>query len=390
MSVALICGSLEPGHDGVGDYSRELAAELIRQGHDARLISLADRAVDGIAETMQEAGGVSVKALRIPDSVPWPQRVAVAREYLERGKVSGISFQFVPYSYSPKGVIRTALPFLVRLAEGRKVHMMFHELWIGNSMNSPFKHRLVGALQKHYVIRLIRKLAPMAVHTTNPAYAGFLARDRISAGVLPLFGNVAIQADAGTEQALDIFRKQGVDLSSPDRMEYWVGGIFGSIHPEWTPEPFFSELATMAAAKNRKVVIAGIGRFGAKGDRLWSEMVRTYGDRIQFALLGPLPVETISRVFRHLDFGISTTPWRVFGKSSTGASMTDHGLPVIVTRDDWRPRPALDIEFNDSPLVRRLDAGIMAGFSDFMAAKREPASARSEVARRFIEVISGL
>ena len=389
MSVVLICGSLEPGCDGVGDYSRELAAELIRQGHDACLISLGDRSVEGIAEMQQDAGGVPVTALRISDSVPWPRRVAAAREFLERRKVSGISFQFVPYSYSPKGVIRTAVPHLVRLAEGRRVHMMFHELWIGNSVNSSFKHRLVGALQKHYVIRLSRKLAPMAVHTTNPAYAGFLALDGISAKVLPLFGNVAIQADARTEQALDFFREHGVNLAASDRAACWVGGIFGSIHPEWTPEPFFGELATVAAANRKKIVIVGIGRFGANGDRAWSEMVEKYGGRFQFALLGPLPVETISRVFRHLDFGISTTPWRAFGKSSTGASMTDHGLPVIVTRDDWQPRPELKIELGSSPLVRRLDPGIIANFPEFLAAKREPASARPEVARQMMEAMSG-
>ena len=389
MSVALICGSLEPGCDGVGDYSRELAAELIGQGRSACVISLADRHVKLIAEERQDAGGIPVLALRIPDSMPWPQRIAAAREFMERMGVSRISFQFVPYTYSPKGVVRTAVPYLVRLAEGRTVHMMFHELWIGNSMNSPFKHRLVGAIQRHYVISLVRKLAPAAVHTSNPVYAAFLARYGIRAGVLPLFGNVPVHPHAGTERALDIFRKAGVDLCVPERAAYWVGGIFGSIHPEWTPEPFFTELAKVAAREDRMIVIAGIGRFGLKGDLIWAGMVRRYADRFRFALLGPLPAESISQVFRVLDFGISTTPWRVLGKSSTGASMSDHGLPIIVTRDDWRPRPALDVEFNYSPLIRRSEPGQLDDFAHFLASKCEPASTRPAVARRFIEAFPG-
>lgn len=32
MRLAFICVSLEPGRDGVGDYTRSLAAECIRQG----------------------------------------------------------------------------------------------------------------------------------------------------------------------------------------------------------------------------------------------------------------------------------------------------------------------------------------------------------------------
>ena len=66
-----------------------------------------------------------------------------------------------------------------------------------------------------------------------------------------------------------------------------------------------------------------------------------------------------------------------------------HGLPVIVTRDDWQPRPELKIELGSSPLVRRLDPGIIANFPEFLAAKREPASARPEVARQMMEAMSG-
>lgn len=385
MRIAFICSSSEPGRDGVGDYSRELAAELIVQGHEACLISLADRNVTGIVEELQDAGGISVAALRVPVSVPWPQRVAVARQFMERMGVSWISFHFVPYSYSPKGVIRTALPYLVQLAEGRKVHMMFHELWIGISMNSPFKDRLVGALQRHYVLRLTRKLAPAAVHTSNPVYAAFLAREGISAGILPLFGNIPVHADAGAGEALRLFREQGVDLSLPERGVHWVGGIFGSIVREWTPEPFFGELEAAAIREKKTVVIVGMGRFGEAGDRIWADVVHAYARRFRFVLLGLLHAEILSHVFRILDFGVSMTPWRAFGKSSTGASMTDHGLPMIVTRDDWRPRPPIEVEFTYSPLVWRFDSGLMKDFASFLATKREPRSTRPDVARCFVQ-----
>ena len=52
---------------------------------------------------------------------------------------------------------------------------------------------------------------------------------------------------------------------------------------------------------------------------------------------------TISQVLRVLDFGISTTPWRAFGKSGAGAAMTDHGLPVVVTMAGGYAREIEDV-----------------------------------------------
>ena len=43
MKIVFLCGSLEPGRDGVGDYTRMLAAEIIRKGHNAAIVALADK-----------------------------------------------------------------------------------------------------------------------------------------------------------------------------------------------------------------------------------------------------------------------------------------------------------------------------------------------------------
>ena len=286
-------------------------------------------------------------------------------------------------------MIRTAVPFLLRVAEGRTTHVMFHELWIGNHIGASRKDRLVGTLQRHYLLRFLRRLAPAVVHTSNPAYAAFLSIKGIKAGILPLFGNIPVAADSGTVEALGIFRNAEADLSTLGRRAHWIGGIFGSIHPEWTPEPFFRELADIASREKKSVVIAGMGRFGAKGDQIWSEMVRTWGDRFRFALLGPIEVEQLSHVFRVLDFGISTAPWRNFGKSSVGASMTDHGLPVIATRDDWRPRLSIEVDYGERALLRRYEAGTLDNFPSFLARRCEPASTRPTVSKRFADALLG-
>lgn len=43
MKFLFICGSLEPGKNGVGDYTRRLAGECIRMGHDAMILALDER-----------------------------------------------------------------------------------------------------------------------------------------------------------------------------------------------------------------------------------------------------------------------------------------------------------------------------------------------------------
>ena len=42
MKIAFLCGSLEPGFDGVGDYVRMLASEVIVQGHQAVIVAIND------------------------------------------------------------------------------------------------------------------------------------------------------------------------------------------------------------------------------------------------------------------------------------------------------------------------------------------------------------
>ena len=66
MKICFICGSLEPGKDGVGDYSRRLAGELIRLGHQASIISINDSFVASIDEVFQMDEDTCISCLRIP------------------------------------------------------------------------------------------------------------------------------------------------------------------------------------------------------------------------------------------------------------------------------------------------------------------------------------
>jgi len=57
-----------------------------------------------------------------------------------------------------------------------------------------------------------------------------LASHGIRAEMLPLFGNIPVNADKSTDRVMELFRQQGVDVATPARDAWWVGGIFGAIH----------------------------------------------------------------------------------------------------------------------------------------------------------------
>jgi len=84
MRIAFLCGGLEPGRDGAGDYTSGLAEELRQQGHEPMVISLRDKFVsEAIADGRQIAGG-SIQTLRLLWKLPWPGYIRRAKEQLER------------------------------------------------------------------------------------------------------------------------------------------------------------------------------------------------------------------------------------------------------------------------------------------------------------------
>lgn len=65
MDILFICGSVEPGKDGVGDYTRRLSGELIRIGHEVKILSLCDHQGTSFLTEFQEIEGTKVAVNRI-------------------------------------------------------------------------------------------------------------------------------------------------------------------------------------------------------------------------------------------------------------------------------------------------------------------------------------
>ncbi len=328
MKIAFLNSSLEPGRDGVGDYTRLLAQECSRQGHECCTIALNDRYVS-------EAQSDGLLHLRLPAVLPWLERVKIAQQKLTEFAPDWVSLQFVPYAFHPKGLVHGLRRHLLPLVEGRKTQIMFHELWIGGAMGSPLKHRAVGMFQKKLILSLVTQLTPDVIHTSNSTYVTLLQSSGVTALPLPLFGNVPVSTQNGDEWLWAELDRANINIAKTNRSDFWLGGFFGTLHQSWPPEPLLTALQEAAARRSRQIILLSIGRLGP-GETLWDTLARQYSPQICFCKIGEQPAPRVSQYLNSLDFGIATSPYSLIGKSGSVAAMLDHGLPVIVNRDDVR------------------------------------------------------
>ena len=161
-----------------------------------------------------------------------------------------------------------------------------------------------------------------------------------------------------------------------------VFGIFGALHPVWPPEPLF----TLLRKTGKKIVVAHIGGIGA-GGALWGKLERDYAGVVEFKRLDRQSPERIAEFFRsEIDFGIATTPWELIGKSATVAAMLEHGVPVIVNRDDWHLGTGDGAQAAAvSPLLIKMDESLPEKLFTFHRAARK--SMLPEVAGQFLDDI---
>jgi glycosyltransferase involved in cell wall biosynthesis len=360
VKIVFLCGSLEQGKDGVGDYTGILAAECARLGHQTFLLSLNDSWIQGsrTEETI----------LRLGSQLSWPERIKTARAFLSRVQPDLASLQFVPYSFHPAG-LNFALPQILSAILGRlPLQIMFHEIWTGGHLGAPPKVQFFGFCQRKAIEAMVRKLSCQVAHTSNLVYRRLLAKHGITAEHLPLFGSVPI-ASSG----------------SPDRQTNNLLriGMFGSIHPEWSPDELFLQLQKL----EKLIEISHIGRIGP-GEAIWSEMAKKFQSQIRFRRLGETSHERISRYLLSLDLGLATTPLSLIGKSSTVAAMLEHGLPVIVTRSDIHFPGIADQDPVEDNQVILLDAEFLSRLEK--TGRQPPQSRLPATAAKFLRDVGRL
>lgn len=315
MRITFICGSLNPGQDGVGDYTRRLAAQLALDGHDCQLIAIND--VVGDEET---ADGTQI--IRFKQLLSNPEKSQQAQQLIAQWQPDWISLQFVCFSFHPKGFIHRLTPFIQQCVGTAKLHIMFHELWVGEQPSLSFKHKVMGGIQRQLILKALRGWQVSAMHTSNALYQFVLSHHGYSASILPLFGNIPIETENEPNVAPSLDSKKRTLLFPFSQRHDW--------NVSETMERF-RDLAH-AAGVRLKLIQAGQIRADSPHWRTIQEFCKTH--EWECELLGPQTEQSISKLMHEADIGVSSAHIALAGKSGAVAAMQEHGLPVICTITD--------------------------------------------------------
>lgn len=292
-SIVLLTANLAPG--GVTDHVRALAAALREIGASAALA------------TRDE-----------------PPRAAAPGEWL--------ALHFVAYAWARHGILGLReLTDLRAAASGRRVAIYFHELWIGESGHEPFKNRVVGLFQRRGIRRLLAALRPAHVLTSNPVYAGMLGELGHPAEVLPLPGNLPRADEDARTEARRWLAARGAGASEAR------AALFGTIHPEWRGEDAVTAWCADAARRGLSPRLLALGRLGAAAPARLAAL-RAAAPSLRIEESGKLPAPLLAGLLAECELAFATSPWALIGKSGSAAAFREAGLPMLVTRDDWRRR----------------------------------------------------
>jgi hypothetical protein len=340
LKIVFVCGCLEPGLDGVGDYTRLLASQLAERGHTCSLVSVIDPHITSVTRDEVAATPRPMSVLRIPATAPWPERIAQAKAAREQFAPDWISFQFVPYAYDPRGLCFGLGAHFQAIAGDCPAHIMFHEIWIGEAEGVPFKNKMMGKLQRYILKDLLQKLRPRVIHTHTPLYRHLLGKLGVEAKLLPLFANIPCPPGAVSdpEWLAEKWPAGWGRMHVSGRENWWVFVLFGSIHPEWDADYFRRRATETARQAGKSCAFISIGRAGAEGDRILQGLRRDESASWMMLNLGPQSPADISQCLLEADFGVSPVPPEYLTKSGTTMAMLEHGLPVIVTRPAYRYR----------------------------------------------------
>lgn len=384
MKLLFLCSSLGLGVDGVGDYAWQLGLALKQLGHEVRVLSLNDRHLDGVVEEKQG----ELAALRLSSTIDWPAREQRAHAYVKAFNPDWVSIQFVCYGWHPKGVPIGLCRRLERTLGAVPLHLMFHELTIGVTVESTLRHRIVGRLQREFAIKPLTRLPQVRViHTNTWPHAQLLQRWGAAAEVLPLFGNIPFSPT--TEKERELWWQARFTFA---RDQAYVAGSFGYLAADCLNDEFIAVLVHTARVRGKQLVVACAGKLGNQGERYFAAKSQQYGGEVRFVSLGALPAHEVSVYMSLLDLGIAAAaPWLYIGKSSSVATMLDHGLPVAVSHRDINV-PGIASNGICGDELQQLRSQTQPGFREWLvtAARRPARERRMETASRLVAALSAV
>jgi len=234
------------------------------------------------------------------------------------------SFQFAPYAYANNGMPKTILNFLAKELCSKRVHLNFHEIWVGAYPRANWKEKGIGWLQKMLILGFIKKCRPACITSSNAAALDRLKQAGVPAMFLYLFGNIPYSANSKVTT-----KGQTLKIA-----------FFGTPYADFPYNKlgdFFSTLSK-TSGKKLKIILIGRQREDAGSDHIYAMCKK---NEFFIERTGELSTDLISELLQKCSLGVSTTPYDVIGKSGATAAMFEHGLPVLAYDDGDTPQESL-------------------------------------------------
>ena len=290
MIICFIAGDKNPGQCGITDYVELLAQELEKLGHKIEHYFI-----------RKDCG----KLNNLPSADLY-------------------SFQFAPYACANDGIPKRILNLLARKLQNKKVHLNFHEIWVGAYPRASWKERGIGWLQQSLILGFIKMCKPELITSSNAAAIDRLKHRDVPARFLYLFGNIPYSAASKAITAEQTLKIAFFGTPYADFPYHKLGDFFSNI--------------SKACSKKLEIIIIGRQREESGTDQLLS-FCKMNNFLIQTT--GELSTNLISEQLQKCTFGVSTTPFDVISKSGTTAAMLEHGLPVLAYDDGDTPQESL-------------------------------------------------
>jgi hypothetical protein len=292
LKICFITGQKESKQCGISDYVELLAKELEKLGHEIERYFIHKN---------------SEELTYLPDADLY-------------------SIQYAPYAYASNGMPKSILNLLARKLQNKRVHLNFHEIWVGAYPRSNWKERGIGWLQKNLILGFINKCKPVWITSSNAAALDRLKQAGVPALFLYLFGNIPYSANSTAttkEQMLKV-------------------ALFGTPYADFPYDKLGNFLSTLSKTSEKKLEIILIGR---QREDAGSNHLYSICKKNEFLIekIGELSTDLISEQLQECLLGVSTTPYDVIGKSGATAAMLEHGLPVLAYDDGDTPKKSLFI-----------------------------------------------
>jgi hypothetical protein len=336
MKIIFITGSLEQGRNGVGDYTRKLACEIIRLGHHVQIVALHDEHVNEVNQVNQFDNNIQIKVIRIPASFKLPRSIDILQKLIDHYDPDWLSLQYVSFSFDKRGLPFWFNKHLKKVSKGRRWNIMFHELWCGMNVNAALKERILGAFQKYNIQNLINELQPETIFTSINSYKAHLEKMHVKANVIPIFGNITLGVDP-TEPEWNKFIKDAKIDDVITHYENWlIIGFFGTIYPNTGLKELLEKIQFYANLHRKKVAITIIGHNRTSD---LSNLLTESGD-LKIFRTGLLKDEVLNKVLRMAHAGILTTPADGINKSGSAVAWIERDVPLLICGDDASFNPA--------------------------------------------------